>query len=255
MRDRELDVGEVALDEVHVAPRDDALGHGLAEGAREAENGALERRRQRAQDAAGADLGAEQAKLRGVGVGELEVVYADDAHAAGVDDLLVEDVARDEDLVGLQVREADLGRGDLEVDLLLVVGVDVLAPADHEGGAAGAFERKAGHAGKNLARGDAEVGNRADLLAVCCKNRVAHELGQIDHSCSLLLDAGAAWLEHAAGHRLAGRGFMRTLLFRGLMVLRRCALYNMRSWARSGQKAGLCKGCGHVWRAGKKGML
>ena len=103
-----------------------------------------------------------------------------------VRDLFVQDVARDKDLVRLQVREADLGRGDLEVDLLLVVCVDVFAPGDHEGGATGALEREAGHTGEDLARGDAEIGNRTDLLAVRGVDRVAHELGQVDHSCSLM---------------------------------------------------------------------
>ena len=48
VRDGELDVGQVALDEVHVAPRDDALGDRLAKGPRELEDAALEGRRERA---------------------------------------------------------------------------------------------------------------------------------------------------------------------------------------------------------------
>ena len=131
-----------------------------------------------------AHLGAEQAQLGGAGVGELEVVHADDAHAAGVHDLLVEDVPGNEDLVGLQVREANLDGGHLEVDFLLVVRVHVLAPGDHEGRATRALEGKARDAREDLARGNAEVRDAADLLAISGVDRVSHELGEIDHLCS-----------------------------------------------------------------------
>ena len=69
----------------------------------------LERGGDAAQDAAHAHLGAEQAQLV-AGLGELEVVDAHDLHALRVDDLLVQQVAGEQDLVGLQVAEADLGR-------------------------------------------------------------------------------------------------------------------------------------------------
>ena len=100
----------------------------------------------------------------------------------GVHDLLVEDVAGQEHLVGLQEREAQVGRDHLEVDLPLVVGVHELAPAHHDRGAARAHEGQARDAWEDLAGGDAEVGDRADLLAVGVKNGVAQELGQVDHA-------------------------------------------------------------------------
>ncbi len=87
---------------------------------RAAHHEALEGGRQRAQDAAHAHLGAQQAQLAGAGVGKLEVVDAHDAHATRVDDLLVEQVTGDEDLVGLQVGEADVGGGDGEADLVVI---------------------------------------------------------------------------------------------------------------------------------------
>ena len=184
VRDRELDVGEVALDEVHVAPRDDLLGKLLAKRVRNAQRQPLDAGGKRAQDAADAHLGAKEAQLRGVGVRELEVVNAHHAHAAGINNLLVENVACEKDLVGLKVGEADVGGDDLKVHLVLVVGVDVLAPADHERGVAGAHERKAGDAGKDFASGDAQVRNGAYLLAVEVENRVSQELGEVDHACS-----------------------------------------------------------------------
>ena len=181
VRDRQLHVGEVAVNEVHVVPRDDLLGNLVAEGVGQAKHQLLEGGREGAQDAADAHLGAEQAQLRRAGVGELEVVHAHDAHAARVDDLLVEQVATDEDLVGLQVGEADVGGGDGEANLVVIERVDVLAPADHERGLAGPLERERRDAGEDLARGDAEVVHHADLLAVGVEDGVSQHLGQVDH--------------------------------------------------------------------------
>ncbi len=92
---------------------------------------ALERGGDTAQDAANADLGAEKAQLV-AGLGELEVVDAHDLHALRVDDLLAHEVACEQDLVGLQVAEADLGRGHVEHDLLAVEVRHELAPRQHE---------------------------------------------------------------------------------------------------------------------------
>ena len=157
----------------------------MAEGAAHAQRDALEGRVEAPQQAARAHLGTEQAQLGGARVGELEVVHAHDAHPMRVDDLLVKDVAGEKDLVRLQVREAQVRGDDLEMDLVLVVGVHVLAPADHDRRAPLAHEGQARDAGEDLARGDAKVGDRADLLAVGVKYGVAQELGQVDHSCSL----------------------------------------------------------------------
>ena len=60
----EFDVGEVALDQVHVAPRDDALLHGMTHGARNARDQVLQLGRKAAQQTACANLCAQKAKLR-----------------------------------------------------------------------------------------------------------------------------------------------------------------------------------------------
>ena len=75
----------------------------MAKGLGQAQRHALEGGVQAAQETACAHLGAQQAQLGGARVRELEVVHAHDAHAVRVHDLLVEDVAGQEDLVRLQV--------------------------------------------------------------------------------------------------------------------------------------------------------
>ncbi len=82
---------------------------------------------QAAQDAADADLGTEQAELV-LRLGELEVVDAHDLLALGVDDLLVEQVACEQDLVGLEVGEADVWGCGVELDVVAVELLDPLAP-------------------------------------------------------------------------------------------------------------------------------
>ena len=108
----------------------------------------------------------QQAQLALARVGELEVVHAHDAHAARVDNLLVEQVARNKDLRGLQIRKAQIGRAHFERDLVLVEAVDVLAPTDHERRLAGAHEGQRGHARKDFARGDTKVRDRAERFSL-----------------------------------------------------------------------------------------
>ena len=84
--DGKLYVGEVAVEQVHVVPRDDLL---------------IER---------------------------LEVVYAHDLHALRVDDLAVEQIAGEQNLIGLKVAEADAGLIDLELDAFIGDVFDILAP-------------------------------------------------------------------------------------------------------------------------------
>ncbi len=91
--DRELDLREVAVEQVHVVPRDEVLGELHAHELGRARDEALQGGRDAAQDAARADLGTEQPQLV-ARLGELEVVDAHDLHALRVDDLLVEQVAR-----------------------------------------------------------------------------------------------------------------------------------------------------------------
>ena len=170
------------IEQVHVVPGDDLLLDGLAESPGHTAHNRLEPRGKRAQDTAGAHLGTQKAQLRRAGVGELEVVDAHHAHSARVHDLLVEQVARDEDLVGLQVGEADVGRHDLEGHLVLVERLDVLAPADHERGPTRTLDGQCRHAWEDLSGGDAEVGHPADALAFDVINGIAQQLGQIDHA-------------------------------------------------------------------------
>ena len=59
----ELDVGEVALDQVHVTPRDDALLHGVTHSARNARDQVLQLGRKAAQQTACANLCAQKAQL------------------------------------------------------------------------------------------------------------------------------------------------------------------------------------------------
>ena len=109
--DGQLDLREVAVEQVHVVPRDEVLGQLAAEElARSSRRRVSSAGRDAAQDAADAHLGAEKTQLV-AGLGELEVVDAHDLHALRVDDLLVHQVAREQDLVGLQVAEADVGCG------------------------------------------------------------------------------------------------------------------------------------------------
>ena len=127
MRDRQLHLRQVAVEQVHVVPSDDLLIDLLAERARHGHHGALKPRCQSAQDAARAHLCAEEPQLR-AGNGQLEVVHAHDLHALRVHDLAVHQVAREQHFVGLQVAEADVVRRHGQPDAVLGELLDVLAP-------------------------------------------------------------------------------------------------------------------------------
>jgi len=60
--------------------------------------------------------------------GKLEVVYAHDLHALRVDDLAVEQIAGEQNLIGLKVAEADASLIDFELDAIVGDVFDVLAP-------------------------------------------------------------------------------------------------------------------------------
>ncbi len=200
VRDGQLDLRQVAVEQVHVVPRDDVLVELLSEELGDPRDEALERRGDAAQDAAHADLGAEQAQLV-AGLGELEVVDAHDLHALRVDDLLAHQVAREQDLVGLQVAEADLRARDVEHDLLAVEERDELAPREHERRLVGPEERQRRHAREDLARGDRDVVDGADFLAAGIDHRLAQHLGQVDHGFPLPPGLAA----RASGRSPAGR--------------------------------------------------
>ena len=182
VRNGELDLLGGTLEQVHIGPGDDVLGERLAEHLRHLHAHALEQRVDGAQKASGAHLGAEQAQLVVAGGRQFDVVHSHDLHALRVDDLLVHDVAREENLVGLEVGEADVGGGILEVHAVLVKALDVLAPRDHEGRLARTLEGQRGDAGEDLARGDAQVVHDTDFLASRIHDRESEHFGKVVHS-------------------------------------------------------------------------
>ena len=184
VRHGQLHLGQVAVEQVHVVPGDDLLVDALAEYLRHGHHGALEPRRQAAQDAARPHLGAQKAQLRARD-GELQVVYAHDLHALRVHDLAIQKVARQQDLLGLQIAEADVVSRHGQPDTVLVELLDVLAPRDHERNLARPLEGQAGDAGEHLAGGDGQVGDRADLLAGRIDDGLSHHLREIEHVNSL----------------------------------------------------------------------
>ena len=127
MGDGQLHFGKVAVQQIHVVPRDDLLVDLLAERFSDGDDRALDPGSKAAQDAADAHLGAEQAQL-GAGYGKLQIVYTHDLQALRVDDLAVHEVACKQHLVGLQVAEADVVRFDLQSEAVVIELVDVLAP-------------------------------------------------------------------------------------------------------------------------------
>jgi len=141
VRDRELHLRQVAVEQVHVVPRDDVLGQLASDELGRASDRTLERRVDAAQDAARADFRTQEPELV-ARLGELEVVDAHDLHALRVDDLLAHEVAREQHLVGLQVAEADVGRGDVESHGVAVELAHELAPRQHERGLVGTLERE-----------------------------------------------------------------------------------------------------------------
>jgi len=156
VRDREAHVRQVAVEQVHVVPRDQVLGELPAEQAGDRSRGVLHHGVQAAQDAADSHLGAQQAQLV-LTLGELEVVHADDLHALGVHDLFVEQVAREQHFIRLQVAEAQRGSFRVEHDAVLVELAHVLAPRQHERRLCRAEEGERRHAREHLARGDRDV--------------------------------------------------------------------------------------------------
>ena len=186
VRNRELHLGKVAVEQVHVVPRDDLLVDALAEKPAYGHYRALEKGMQAAQNTAYAHFRTQKAQLS-ARLRELEVVYAHDLHALRVDDLLVEQVARKQNLVRLQVAEANVVGLDGKRDAALAEFVDVFAPRDHERHAAGALESKACNSRKHLAGGDGEVGDSADFFARRIDDRLSQHLRQIEHGCPLTL--------------------------------------------------------------------
>ena len=104
----QLDLRHVALDELHVVPRDETLLERMAKRGRDCVHHLLEMWRYPKEQAADARFGTEQAQSGGT-IGKLEVVYAHDLHALGVDNLLVEQVTGKQYLGRLQIGKANVG--------------------------------------------------------------------------------------------------------------------------------------------------
>ena len=166
------------------AVEDNPFMAGAFHGAGEPDRHALEGRVQRPQEPARADLGAEQAQLVLPGGRQLDIVHAHDLKALGVDDLAVHKVAGEQHLVGLQVAEADVVGVHRQRDAVVVEGVDVLAPRDHERHAPGPLEGQARDARKDLASGNGQVGYGAESLALGVDHGLADHLRKIEHACS-----------------------------------------------------------------------
>ena len=185
MGHRQLHLGQVAVEQIHVVPGDELLVHLLVEELRHVHDGLFQQRMQPAQDATHAHLGTEQAQLR-AGLRELKVVHAHDLKALGVDDLAVHKVAGQQHLVGLQVAEADVVGVHRQRDAVVVEGVDVLAPRDHERHLAWTLECQAGDARKHLAGGNGQIGDGSDLLARGIHDGFPRHLRQVEHGFPLL---------------------------------------------------------------------
>ena len=135
----------------------------------------------RAQQAPHAHLGSEQTQLILARTRKLQVVYAHDLKALRIDDLLVEDIARQQQLIGLQEGEANVGIARLEMHTGFVHMVHVLTPANHERRLARSLERERRDMGEDLARSDAEVVHNTKLIAVHIQNGQLEHLGEIVH--------------------------------------------------------------------------
>ena len=184
VRHRELDVFSRAIEQVHIRPGDNVLAERLAQVLHKALDDVLERGADCTQQTAGTDLGTQQAQLIFARHGELDVVDAHDLHALCVDNLLVENIARQQQLGRLQVRKTDFGGRRLKVYTRLVDTVDPFAPADHKRRLAGTTERERRHVRKNFAGCNAKIVNHAELFAVDVQDRQFEHLTQIIQWCS-----------------------------------------------------------------------
>ena len=144
----------------------------------------LERGTDCTQQTAGADLGTQQTQLIFARHGELDVVDTHDLHALRIDDLLIENIARQQELGRLQVRKANVGGRRIEIHARLVDTVDPFAPADHKRRLAGTTERKRRHVRKNFAGCNAKIVHNAELFAVDVQDRQFEHLTQIIQWCS-----------------------------------------------------------------------
>ena len=139
------------------------------------------------QQSASPHLGAQQTQLVFARSGKLDIVYAHDLHALRVHDLLVHDIACQQHLVGLQIGEANIGRGIFEIHAVIVKMVDVFTPRDHEGRLGRALEGQRRNTREDLARGDAQVVDDAHFFTRRVDNGQFEHFGEIVHSAPMLV--------------------------------------------------------------------
>ena len=173
---RKLHLRKVAIEQFHVVPGDDALVDGFAERFRDAAGGFFNPGGQAAQNAAYAHFSAQKAQLRARS-GKLQVVYAHDLHALRVDDLAIKQVACQQNLGRLQVAEADGRAVHLQADAFFFAeAFHVFAPGNHERRFAWAQESQAGDTREHFAGLNGQIGNGADLFAICVDDGFAEHL-------------------------------------------------------------------------------
>ena len=180
VRNGQLHVGQVAIEQIHVVPRNDVLVDMAMESFGNDNDRALKPRGEAAKNATHSNLGAQKTQLR-ARHRQLKVVHSHDLKALRVNDLPVQKVAGKKNLVRLQIAEANILRRDLQRDAVFREFIDVLAPRDHERDFSRALKGHARDARKNLARGNSKVGHGAQFFTSGIDHRLVHHLREIKH--------------------------------------------------------------------------
>ena len=100
MRNGQLHVGQIAVEQIHIVPCNDVLVDMTVEGLGNGDNRALEPRGKTAKNAAHAHFSAQKTQLR-ARHRQLKVVHSHDLKALRVDDLPIQKVASKKNLVRL----------------------------------------------------------------------------------------------------------------------------------------------------------
>ena len=176
VRDAQLDRGDRRLERVHVLPVDVALRDARRRLRAMRPAGALEP--EPPQQAGGADVDGDEVQ-RALDLVEAQVVDPDDLAAVDVDDLLVQQVAPEQDLVRALVELADVdGRSRRRAPRRRGASTD-----DHGRKIRAAVGRddETGDGRVPVADGDDEIGDLADRLAVRVEHGPADRLAQVEH--------------------------------------------------------------------------
>ena len=171
---RGLEALEAPVERLHRVPRDEPRGK------RRVREPSAARRDARAEDppheAAHADVGSREHEVARQDV-ELEVVHAHDLHAVDVDDLLVEEVAREEDLVLPRGTVQEVLPHEAGADGAALEDGDVLPGQDERLEAVADEEARDARKGSARARGDGEVADLSDGVSRHVAHRLAEKLG------------------------------------------------------------------------------